>query len=363
MVATATGKAADFTKLARATRSLTWVARYRTLSSACKVARDWALCCCEQGSQISDVFTSTSATLAGVKAQIGGAATAAAAMVTPMAALGGAMAVFDGVAIAAGIHWASAQKDVENALKGIGRQSGATVSDINRIAEATSKTTNVTIGSAREYATTFAATGKIGKDNIALATQAVDGLAASLGVSGADAAKTFASALADPAKGLGELEALTGAYDLKTQELIRSLVRQGEVERARTVLIQGAAAATRDAAEQSGFWANRLKDIKNGFDLIGGDLVKGAELVRHDVGGAVPTTGVSRREQLAMAQADLSRQRAMPASSFNFDTQTTQAYYDQLARGYGSSTETEGGCRGRRTCCVQCAAEGVCGCR
>lgn len=331
MVATATGKSADSTKLARY-EVINLGRQLQDVAVSLQGGQGFGTVLLQQGSQISDVFTSTSATLAGVKAQIGGAATAAAAMVTPMAALGGAMAVFDGVAIAAGIHWASAQKDVENALKGIGRQSGATVSDINRIAEATSRTTNLTIGSAREFATTFAATGKIGKDNIALATQAVDGLAQSLGVSGADAAKTFASALADPAKGLGELEALTGAYDLKTQELIKSLIRQGEVERARTVLIEGAAAATKDAAEQSGFWANRLKDIKNGFDLIGGDLVKGAELVRHDVGGAVPTTGVSRRDRLATAQADLSRQQAMPASAFNFDAQTTQAYYDQLSK-------------------------------
>lgn len=267
-----------------------------------------------------------------VGSMAGGMVTSLAAMVTPTMATAGALGTIGTVAIAAGAQWASAQKDVENALKGIGRQSGVTVSDINKIAQASSDTTNMSIAQSREIATVFAATGKLSRDNVEAATKATDGLAKSLGVDAAEAAKTLANALVDPARGIDEMEKLTGAYDLKTQELIRSLIRQGEVEQARTILIQGAAAATKDAAEQSGFWANRLKDIKNGFDLLGGDLVKGAELVRHDVGGAVPTTGISKQDQLAIAQADLARQRAMPPSSFNFDMQTTQAYYDQLGK-------------------------------
>ena len=58
-----------------------------------------------------------------------------------------------------------------------------------------------------------------------------------MGVDAATAAKTFATALADPAKGIQTMEEATGAYSLKTQDLIKSLVAQGEAEKARAVMI------------------------------------------------------------------------------------------------------------------------------
>jgi hypothetical protein len=268
---------------------------------------------------------------------IGRGATTLAGFVTPAIAAAGAMGTISGVAIAAGIHWSTAQTQVENALKGIGKQSGATVSDINAIAESTASSTNLSIGSARGFATVFASTGKIGKDNIDLATKATDGLAKSLGVDGADAAKLLAAALADPAKGIGELEARTGAYSLSTQELVQSLVRQGEVEKARTVLLQGQIDATKNATEANGFWAASFKAVKDGFDLVGKDVVQGGELVRHDLGGAGPTTGVSKQQQLQTAQGDLaSFQKQLPsnlaiASRAGADSQPVAAEYAKLA--------------------------------
>jgi hypothetical protein len=289
----------------------------------------------QQGSQISDVFTSTSATAAGMKAQIGGLTTAIAALVTPAVAASAAIGTFATAGIAAAVNWSMAQTTVESALKGIGRQSGVTASDINGIAEATAKTTNATIGQAREFATAFAATGKIGKDNVEAATKATDALARSLGIDGAAAAKMFAAALADPAKGMGELEAATGAYDLKTQELVKSLVRQGEAEKARAVLIQATAAATKNAADQTGFWAARLKDLKDGFDLVGKDIVQGAELARSDLGGAGPTTGVSKQNQLQRAQGkQASFEQNLPAAlaANAGDQQAVQAIYDAYGK-------------------------------
>lgn len=269
---------------------------------------------------------------------VGGGATWLASLVTPAIAVSAAFGTFGTVAVAAGLHWTSAQKDVENALKGIGKQSGATVQDINGIAQATSNTTNLTIGSARELATVFASTGKISKDNIALATTSVDGLAHSLGVDAADAAKLLAGALADPAKGMEELEAKTGAYDLKTQDLVRSLVRQGEVHQAQIILLNGVAKATQDAADKSGFWANRLKDLKNGFDLIGEDATKIAQVGGYLSGlGGVPTSGLSKQSQLKIAQEDLaSFQNVLPdrlavASRAGSDSQPVAAEYAKLA--------------------------------
>ncbi len=265
----------------------------------------------------------------------GGAISKIAGMVSPTVAAATALGGLSAVAIVAGVEWESAQTKVENALKGIGKQSGVTVSDINGIAESTANTTNLTIGSAREMATVFAATGKIGKENVSAATQAVDGLAGALGVDAASAAKTLAGALADPAKGLGELEALTGAYDLKTQELVKSLVRQGEAEQARSVLIKGVADATKDAADKNGIWAASFKLVKDGFDLVGGDLVKGFQLTRQDLGGAPASTGVSKQDQFGVAQGRLqSAQADMPAllSANAGDPQAIQAIYDSYAK-------------------------------
>gem|GEM_PF-3936201 len=182
----------------------------------------------------------------------------------------------------------------------------------------------MSIGQARDLATAFAATGQIGAGNIAAATEATDGLAKALGIDATDAAKFLASALSDPAKGVDELGAKVGAYDVLTREMIEQAMRNGNVQQAQALMIHGVTVATQGAIEANNGWADSFsgvwKSIKDGANLLGGDIVKG-------LGG-----GQSKQQQLAGAQSHLSGLQSVPASQFNFDAGTTQAYYDSLAK-------------------------------
>lgn len=262
----------------------------------------------QQGSQISDVFTSTTATLAGMKAQLAGFATAAAGYLAPLAA-GGAMAGFSAVAVAAAINWKNAQNDIVRALAGIGRQSGTTIDDVNRIGFATAKTTDLSIGAARELAMSLAATGKITKDNLQPATVAAEQLAKALGIDATDAAKMLGTALADPTKGVEELDAKTGGFNVTTREQIALAMRMGNVGQAQAIMLRSLGVATVNAAKANESWTDSFKDawkwIKDTTGAIGEMTVRGLELARHDVGGARPTTGVSTATQLTQARGEL----------------------------------------------------------
>lgn len=258
-----------------------------------------------------------------IAGKIGGAATSAAAFVIPAIAASAAMGAISTVAIAAGVHWASAQTDIEKSLKGIGRQSGATAADINQISEATASTTGLSIGQSREIATAYAAVGKIAKDNLGPATAATEGLAEALGVDTTKAAKLMAAALADPAKGVDELNSKVGGFNLQMKEMIEAALRNGDVQQAQALLIRGVAQATQDAADKNSLWAASFKAVKDGFNLVGKDVVQGFELARHDLGGAGPTTGVSKQSQLATAQADLSKLQQGGAQAFTFNPDST----------------------------------------
>lgn len=262
----------------------------------------------QQGSQISDVFTSTTATLAGMKTQLAGFATAAAGYLAPLAA-GGAMGGFSAVAIAAAVNWKNAQGDIVRALAGIGRQSGTTIDDINRIGFATAKTTDLSIGAARELATSLAATGKITKENLQPATAAAEQLAKALGIDATDAAKMLGTALVDPTKGVEELNAKTGGFNVTTREQIALAMRMGDVGQAQAIMLRSLGVATVNAAKANESWTDSFKDawtwIKNITGAMGEMTVRGAEITRQQLGGARPTIGVSTATQLTQARGEL----------------------------------------------------------
>jgi hypothetical protein len=257
-----------------------------------------------------------------IKGLAGGAVTAVAAFVTPALAATSAVGLLAVGAVAVAAHWQSAQHDVEMALQGIGRQSGVTASDINAMAASTARSSELSIGQSRALATAYAATGQIAKENIGTATQATEGLAKALGVDATEASKLLAGALSDPAKGVGELAAKVGGFNVQTREMIDQALRNGNVQQAQALMINGVVVATQGAIEANKGWSDSFsflwKSIKDGADLLGGDIVKG-------LGG-----GKSREQQLAGAQAQQSALQAIGPQ--NFDPQSAQAYADALAK-------------------------------
>jgi hypothetical protein len=262
--------------------------------------------------------------------------TTAAAFVTPAIATAGVLGTLTVGAVAAGVAWSASQSQITQALSGIGRQSGATAADINAIAEASANSSTLTISSARQVASVLVSTGQVGTANLASATTATDGLAKAMGVDAADAAKLMAAALADPAKGADELHDKIGGLDNVTRELIATALRNGDTQQAQAILIQGVVSATQTAIKANQDYglsfSDLWKSIRDGADLYGKDLVQGFQLARHDLGGAGPTAGVSKQQQLATAQGNLAKLQAggPEAFTFNPDSADLKNFIDRL---------------------------------
>ena len=156
----------------------------------------------QQGSQIADVFaTSRPERCAGSSAR---SAAGAARFLTSTAGIATGVAAIGTALVVAGSSYASAQREIEKGLSGIGAASGVTRDQINQIAEASSTAFGLSVSQAREAATAFAATGKIYEANVGQATKLIDDYVRA-GGDATEMTKTLGAALQDPAKGALEL--------------------------------------------------------------------------------------------------------------------------------------------------------------
>lgn len=176
-------------------------------------------------------------------------------LLNPVALVGTAI-----VALGAGIGYAASsfkdgQDKIEVALQGIGRQSGATASDINRIAESAGSATTYSVAQAREMAAAIAATGKVNVANIGALIGITRDYAAVTGQDAVASQKELAAAMADPAKGALELNQKLGFLNGTTLQYIETLAAAGDKTRAQAVLIEMLGAAAAGAADKvEGFW-------------------------------------------------------------------------------------------------------------
>jgi len=188
----------------------------------------------QQGTQIADVFATSSGTVMGFFRQTAswaaGFATSAAGIATGVAAIGAAWVI-------AGVQFKSGQNDIERALSGIGAASGVTSKQINEIASASSSAFGLSTSQAREAATAFAATGRIYADNVKLATSAVSDFVKATGTDATDATKKLAAAMLDPAAGAVELNKQFNFLDATQLNYIRSLQAAGKEQEAQKALM------------------------------------------------------------------------------------------------------------------------------
>lgn len=224
----------------------------------------------QQGTQIGDIFASSQGSVSGFFAQAAGGAarfaTSAAGAFTALAALGTASA-------AAGYQYAEGQREIERALAGVGRQSGLTISQVNRMSSAYADAAKVSNATAREMIAAFGSTGAMGAGNISGTGALTKDFAAFTGTGAIEAAKALAAAFADPAKGAQELNRQIGFLDAKTLEYIRTAQAQGRIGEAQRVMsdalgnsIQGAAERTSGLARA---WNSVWNAASNAWDALG----------------------------------------------------------------------------------------------
>jgi hypothetical protein len=222
----------------------------------------------QQGSQIAQVMGPV-----GVTGTLKGLGQALASLLTPARLAAGAIAAIAVGAVSAWNAWFESQRNVMTALAGAGRIAGATVGDVNRIAEAGAAAGRVSAAAAREMAADFARTGRIGKemfgDLIAIAKNYAVTVNADLG----DAVKQLAQAFADPARGAETLNGQLGFLDDRTRQYIRRLVEQNDRTAAQRVLLdamRGSLVNAEQATSALGRAWDAVKRAASGaFDAVG----------------------------------------------------------------------------------------------
>lgn len=209
-------------------------------------------------------------------------------------------AVVGGLAVAGAAlvaSFQSAQREITVALSGIGRASGTTRDQINEIAASVASFGGLSVSEARTAATAFAATGKVATDAIAPAVAASEDLAVTLGVDTVEAAKVLAKALADPARGVDELNPKLGAWSDRTKTLIIDLQSQGRTLEAQRLYIKGVEDSTLKAAEATGFWAQAWNKLGTAASNIATSVGDGLS--------KITGIGVSLNQQRDAAQRNL----------------------------------------------------------
>ncbi|MFG1371485.1 phage tail length tape measure family protein [Xanthobacter oligotrophicus] len=184
-----------------------------------------------------------------------------AALATPARIAGASLAAVGITAVASYASWMNGQAEVERSLLGVGRASGATVAQINGIADAYAEAGKVSVSAAREMASAFAGTGRISPDLFGDAIASAKDFARILGTDAADAAGKLASALADPAHGAEQLNQILGAFDAGTLKRIQSLDAQNRTTEAQRLIIEGVKNATDGAERTTTKWSRTWDDL------------------------------------------------------------------------------------------------------
>jgi phage-related minor tail protein len=281
----------------------------------------------QQGPQVYEALSGPKGFAAGLK----DAATSAVGLVSRIplgvAALG-ATAAAAGVAALAYARLASNQRDVALGTSGAGRASGTSVSQINRIADA-SAGNGLSAQSIREMSTEFARTGKIGSEMYADLSRFAKDYAVLTGTDVADATKELAQAFADPVKGAQQLNEVIGGLDGRTQQLIERLAASGDRLGAQRVAMAAFSDAVRAAGENTSVFANAWNAIKADFS---GGLDEIGKAIAMAVRG-----GVDLATQLQTAQKILESSQArkgwMPFPGMgDYDVKVAQAEVDRLRK-------------------------------
>lgn len=191
----------------------------------------------------------------GIAGSLRGIASTLVGMLSPIRLVIGGVAGLGIAAVASYASWINAQAEVERSLLGIGRASGATVTQINNIASAYASAGNVSISAATKMAASFASTGKIAPELFGdLITESKD-LAKVLGSDTTAAAQKLSDALVEPARGAEQLNQILGAFDAATMKRIQSLDAQNRMTEAQRQIIEGVRNATQDAERSTTQWS------------------------------------------------------------------------------------------------------------
>jgi hypothetical protein len=168
----------------------------------------------QQGPQILDALASSGFRIGAGMWAAGGAVTA----------LGGALVL----GTKAALDFEAGQSRASLAVKYLGAASGATVTEINAIAEAHAKSAGMSVNAARTLEIQLAKTGQIGVGQFGELIDLSRDFQAALGLDAAKANELLAASFAEPGKGAEALNKQLSFLDYTTLQQIKHLDEQGE---------------------------------------------------------------------------------------------------------------------------------------
>jgi len=241
--------------------------------------------------KLGKAFGAESGGLSGIAGSLG---RALAAVITPVRLLTGATV---GMAIAGATAydaWLKGQKQLEVGLAGAGRAAGATVADLNRIAQVGAAAGKVSVAAAREMETAFLRTGRIGQDHFTGLIAVAKNYAVTVGSDVDAAVKSLAEAFADPVRGADQLNTQLGFLDDRTRAYIRRLAEQNDRTSAQRVLLEamrGSLANAEQATTALGrAWDAVKRSASDAYDAVGRAIDRAA-------GGGTSEEQLARIEQ------------------------------------------------------------------
>lgn len=170
-------------------------------------------------------------------------------------------------------RYIESQKELEVALGGTGRAAGATVGQVERIAEQSASAGKISVAAAREMEAAFLQTGRIAVSNFDGLIKVAKNYAATTGANVATAVKELAGAFADPIKGADALNAKLNFLDDKTRQYVRTLADHNDRTAAQRVLLDALKGSLINAADATTAlgraWDFVGRMASNAYDALG----------------------------------------------------------------------------------------------
>jgi hypothetical protein len=211
-----------------------------------------------QGAQVFDILSSAQAGAGAAARDFG--ATLLRYAVHP-AALAAAAA---GTAALAYIRWKEQTDALTVSLNGLGRQSGLTLSQVNRLAEDNAGRAGLSNATARGLAGQMLSAGVPG-GSIGGAIGVAGGFSRGLGLDLEEAGKALAAALAEPAKGADELARRYGLVSFAEREHIKELAAVGDRAAASAELLRILSDRIAEMEDPTSRLAKLWETLKKGF--------------------------------------------------------------------------------------------------
>ncbi|MEN5112837.1 phage tail length tape measure family protein [Brevundimonas diminuta] len=218
-----------------------------------------AMIAIQQGPQILDAWSTSAIKLTG-----------------PLTMLVGATGLLAGATGAMAVAWAQAEKSsaaLDRAATGLGRTAKMSGAELKAAADAGAEAGNISLKSARDMASAYVSTGKIGGEVMSGLVAITKDYAAFMGVDAKSATEMLAKSMSEPDKAARDMTRQFGLLDQKTLDQIDSLTKLGDRTAAQKVLMEaltGAMSGHADKVDElTSFWDVATRSMSNYWTQLG----------------------------------------------------------------------------------------------